>query len=249
MAYREFTIKKKNGRHRRICAPDAASLAYQRSILPNLSSIFLTKERQEFGREVFHGFVKNRNCVTAARGHVGYAHTISLDISECFDSIHYDTLDVAITNEVVKDLVTHKDGSIAQGFATSPMLSNLYLIKPVSELIEIVDSAFSNHHVTVYADDIQISVGESTYDELNFVIEMAVTLFKQYGLRINPRKTRIHHAKFGNRRILGIQVGNDGIHPNRRLKKKIRAARHQGNGPSLGGLVTASRLLLPKALR
>ena len=72
---------------------------------------------------------------------------------------------------------------------------------------------------------------------------------KTYNLTINPKKTRIHHAKHGNRRILGIQVGEHAIYPNRKLKKKIRAARHQNNGPSLGGLVTASRLLLPKSLR
>ena len=88
-----------------------------------------------------------------------------------------------------------------------------------------------------------------SYDELNYVIKLATLTFAQHKLTINPAKTRIHHAKFGNRRILGIQVGETSLHPNRRLRKKIRAARHQRNGPSLGGLVTASRMLLPKALR
>ncbi len=249
MAYREFQIKKKSGKHRRICAPDADFLAYQRSTLPTLAEYLLSNEAEMFGTDVFHGFIKNRNCVTAARKHIGYAHTISLDISQCFDSIYYDTLPAEVTTELEKSFVTHKDGSIAQGFATSPMLSNIYLLKPMAELVEIIEALFRRSTVTIYADDIQISVPESTYDELNLVIETAVILFQQYGLTINPRKTRIHHARFGNRRILGVQVGATAMYPNRRLRKKIRAARHQGNGPSLGGLVTSSRLLLPKALR
>lgn len=247
MEYREFYIKKKNGKHRRICAPDAEMLKYQRSILPALNDIFIRAENQAFHTDVFHGFIKDRNCVTAARKHIGYQHTISLDISQCFDSIYYDK--VLNHSDYKKDLLCHKDGTLAQGFATSPMLSNIYLLVPVKELVEVVNSIFTYNTVTVYADDIQISVQQSTYEELNFVIELATIIFKQHGLTINKRKTRIHHAKFGNRRILGIQVGQTALHPNRRLKKKIRAARYQKNGPSLGGLVTSSRLLLPKALR
>lgn len=247
MGYREFFIKKKNGKHRRICAPDADMLKYQRSILPKLYTLFTSVEQKTFNKDVFHGFIKNRNCVTAARKHIGYQHTISLDISQCFDSIYYD--EVASKLLFDKEKLCHKDGTLAQGFATSPMLSNIYLIAPVKDLIDIVNTMFKDNVVTVYADDIQISIQEATYDEQNFIIEMATVVFKQYGLTINKRKTRIHHAKFGNRRILGIQVGQTDIYPTRRLKKKIRAARFQKNGPSLGGLVTASKLLLPKALR
>ena len=246
MTYREFFIKKRNGKQRRICAPDAELLAAQRAMLPSLEARFYARlaSRGIFS-DVFHGFLKNRNCVTAARQHTGYAHTIGLDISNCFDSIYAGSIDISLDLSVV----AHKDGTLAQGFATSPILANIYLIDPVVELYNLLDTMYpTGFALTTYADDIQISVPESDYATLNTVIKFATSIFKKYKLTINPKKTRIHHAKYGNRRILGIQVGST-LQPNRKLKKRIRAARHQRNGPSLGGLVTASRMLLPRALR
>ena len=60
MQFREFYIRKKNGKQRRICAPDAELLRYQRSILPSLTSLFLQREAAMFNDDVFHGFVRNR---------------------------------------------------------------------------------------------------------------------------------------------------------------------------------------------
>lgn len=253
MTYREFYITKKNGSKRRICAPDKELLAEQRRLLPSLEENFRNRSLNHLGSEsIFYGFLKNRNCVTAANKHIGYAHTISLDISNCFDSIHLNQIyDSTIRMyEILKAYCVHKDGTLAQGFATSPILANIYLIEPIAKIKRFLESMFQqNFALTVYADDIQISVNQTSYQTLNLITAYVTSVMKTYNLTINPKKTRIHHAKHGNRRILGIQVGEHTIYPNRKLKKKIRAARHQNNGPSLGGLVTASRLLLPKSLR
>jgi len=245
MTYREFTIKKKNGKHRRICAPDAPLLSFQRLRLPELSDLFHTREVNTVGTDVFHGFIKDRNCVTAATEHIGYHHTIGLDISACFDSIQLRD----VPGVEFSEHLAHKDGSLAQGFATSPMLANLYLIKPISEIMDILTVMYGDYKLTVYADDIQLSFPQSTYEKLNEAIAIVTEVLATYKLTINPAKTRIHHAKFGNRRVLGVMVGQDSLKPTRKIRKKIRAARFQGNGPSLGGLVTASRLLLPIARR
>lgn len=253
-SYREFTIKKRNGKTRRICAPSKDLLAEQRRLLPGYVRLFTFLERALFNEEIFHGFVPGCNCVTAAIKHQGYQHTIGLDISNCFDSINISD----ITNNLVgtinlePQIVAHQDGSLAQGFATSPILANIYLLNPVKELHDFLTQfiGVDKFMLTVYADDLQISLKDTTsYFIMNTVIDMATALFSKYALTINKKKTRIHHAKFGNRRILGIQVGDNTISPNRRLRKKIRAARFQGNGPSLGGLTTTSRLLLPKSRR
>ena len=255
MTYREFYITKKNGSKRRICAPDKELLAAQRAALPSLEQFFRLKSIHLLESiEIFHGFLKNHNCVTAASRHIGYAHTISLDISNCFDSIRLCDIDNPIILmgplKNLPDIAAHKDGTLAQGFATSPILANIYLIEPISKIKRFLEAMFQqNFALTVYADDIQISVNQTSYQTLNLIIAYVTSVMKTYNLTINPKKTRIHHAKHGNRRILGIQVGEHTINPNRKLKKKIRAARHQNNGPSLGGLVTASRLLLPKSLR
>ena len=255
MTYREFYITKKNGSKRRICAPDKELLAAQRNVLPSLEIWFRHKSISLLeSTHIFHGFLKNHNCVTAASKHIGFAHTISLDISNCFDSIKLSSLvNPSILLGALENLqaiATHKDGTLAQGFATSPILANIYLIEPIEKIKRFLESMFQqNFALTVYADDIQISVNQTSYQTLNLITAYVTSVMKTYNLTINPKKTRIHHAKHGNRRILGIQVGEHTINPNRKLKKKIRAARHQNNGPSLGGLVTASRLLLPKSLR
>lgn len=252
MEYREFYIRKKNGKRRRICAPDAELLRYQRSILSALTSYFIQQEARMFNDDIFHGFVKNRNCVTAALKHQGFAHTITLDISNCFDSIKFAAIPLHTTNQgltVNSALVTHTDGSLAQGFATSPILANLYLLEPIQQVKEYLSTLFIDYSLTVYADDIQISIPESTFDTMNAIIDTVTAIMRSYQLTINKTKTRIRHRKYGNRKILGIQVGDSTLSPNRKLKKKIRAARHQHNHCSLGGLVTCSRMLLPKALR
>ena len=243
-SYRTFFIRKKNGKQRRICAPSKDLLAFQRKQLPTLVDLFMKKERSLFNYEVFHGFIPNRNTVTCALLHKDKAHTITLDISNCFDSITSKMLNEAFD----KKFFNSTDNSLAQGFATSPILSAIYLCEPLKELQTLVGHIDPAAVVTCYADDVQISLSEQSFDTLNRLIVYATFVFKKFELTINKAKTRIRHTKYGNRKILGIQVG-DSLNPNRKLKKKIRAARFQGNGPSLGGLVNASRMHLPRILR
>ena len=247
-SYREFHIKKRNGKTRRICAPSPDLLRFQRHSLQALENLFKLKERELLGEEILHGFVKDRNIVTCARKHLNKAHTITMDISNCFDSITKDMLSTAGLSSL-HPYYFHKNGSLAQGFATSPILANYYLIQPMKEVMEGIKIFDPTAVITVYADDIQISLSEQTYTIQNFFKDFVTKIFSRYGLTINPSKTRTHHAKYGNRRILGIMVGESELKPSRKLKGKIRAARYQKNGPSLGGLVTASRMYLPRALR
>lgn len=244
--YRQFFIKKKNGRNRRICAPSPELLAFQRSELHSLAQFFSSRSMLLFSphdRDIFHGFLKDRNIVTCAEKHIGFDHTICLDISNCFDSITSNMLNMDLDSRFF-----HQDGSLAQGFATSPILANIYLINPVSQLLTKIRQVAPEAVVTVYADDLHISLNNASYQKLNLIIKLSIIEFAKHHLTINPRKTRIRHAKFGNRRILGIMV-DETLKPSRKLKKKIRAARFQHNGPSLGGLVTASRCLRPRNLR
>lgn len=248
LSYRTFFIKKKNGKTRKICAPSADLLKLQRKQLNPLVIYFLEKEKEAFDSEIFHGFIPHRNIVTCANLHKNYDHTLTLDISNCFDSITKDMIET--TGVKPLDIFFEKETNcLAQGFATSPILSALYLIKPLKELKTLVNHIDPEATITCYADDIQISMKSQSYDTLNRLVIYATYIFNTFNLTINPKKTRIRHSKFGNRKVLGIQVGADSLNPSRKLKKKIRAARFQKNGPSLGGLVTASKMMLPKSRR
>lgn len=248
LSYRTFYIKKKNGKTRKICAPSADLLKAQRRILPELVEHFTLYEAEHLKSEIFHGFIPGRNIVTCAELHKNLDHTLTLDISNCFDSISNEM--IASCDIKPLDIYFEKETNcLAQGFATSPILSAIYLVKPIKELITLVKYIDPEAVVTCYADDIQISIHKQSYDTLNRLVTYATHIFAQYKLTINPKKTRMRHSKYGNRKILGIQVGSESLTPSRKLKKKIRAAKHQGNGPSLGGLVTASRMMLPRILR
>jgi len=275
--YTEHTIPKKNGKVRRICAPDADLLNWQRQKLRLLYGLFTTRANRYGVSEVFHGFVPDKNCVTAATSHIGYDMTLMMDISTFFDSIHNSKLSglplVGPENEGNSDSFYHAEGGYcAQGFATSPIIANIAIIPLVQEIQEFLNDYLgdNNYAFTIYADDIQISFnydhrlrsnGESMHeyindtstglyvDKVNDIISVVTACLTLEDLQVNRTKTRIRHSKYGYRRILGINVGKDHIRASRKTMRKIRAARHQKNGPSLGGLTTWSRCLPPRALR
>lgn len=258
--YDAFQIKKKNGTLRNICAPSRALLARQRTLLPGLNHQFEQHASRLGLQNVFHGFVKDRNCVTAASLHVGYDTTIIMDISNFFDTVTPGHM--PLSPQLVEDILFTKGANptLAQGFATSPILANIALLEIVKNIKTSIEAfVTSNYVMTIYADDIQISVKDLDYDALDIIKLIVQQELEQNGFQIHPHKTRITHSKYGYRKILGVMVGDNHIKPSRKLKKKIRAARHQASllnsstqphaAASLGGLVTASRLQLPRALR
>lgn len=246
MYYDEFTIPKKNGKTRRICAPSPALLTMQRAELSRLYELFNRNCIQAGITDVFHGFIPGKNCVTAAMKHIGFRTTIIMDISNFFDTVNGQR-HLRPNQNMIGFL--HEDGTLAQGFATSPILASFAIggiIRKIKLAIQELDIQYT---LTVYADDIQISVNTEDYDTLAGIQLIVQEEFNQKGFEIHPHKTRTMFAKHGYRRILGIAVGEDHLKPSRKVIRKIRAAMHQNNGPSLGGLVNYANLNLPKAMR
>ena len=87
---------------------------------------------------------------------------------------------------------------------------------------------------TIYADDIQISYNDKSLKKE--IIQIIENSFSAGGFEINRRKTRTRSATCGFRKILGINVGDESIRGSRKTMRKIRAANHQGNYHSKGGL-------------
>ena len=249
-SYEVFHLLKKNGKTRRICAPSPGLLRVQRELLPRLYELFNLLADSRHLTDIFHGFVPNKNCVTAARQHMGYDVTLMMDISNFFDSVKIDKInDIIPFNADRVRTCSVYDGTLGQGFATSPILANIYLVAPIAEIRDMLALSGINFVMTVYADDIQISVKNTNYEELASIQEIVTEAMADYDLAIHPHKTRIRWAKYGYRRMLGIGVGHNHMKPSRKLLRKIRCAEHQKNGPSLGGLRTASRLSIPRFQR
>ncbi len=259
-SYRELTIPKKNGKVRKIVAPNKHLLAYQRKKLPKIENTYLNLVKNTYIENCANGFIKGRNGVSAARQHVGFDLTVILDIKDFFDYV----TDKMIQREVdfwgeLPHLYHAKGKYAAQGFATSPILANISSIQLLKDIDKFLAMNYSRKDFvhTIYADDIHISVNlqHEDYKDENQIKEQVALLIEKNGFIVNRNKTRARYAKHGFRRILGVNVGNSinegnkGIFPSRKTNRKIRAARHQKNGSSLGGLVTWSKCLPPKKQR
>lgn len=241
--YREYKIPKRSGGYRKIVAPDKDLLKYQRNQLPSLITYFKKQIRGTVAANTVHGFIPNHNCVTGAQMHIGYTSTTMMDITNFFDSVTKEMLPEHIAND---GSLWHLNGYAAQGLATSPILANIAILPALFQIHELLDDIFEDYALTIYADDIQISHNSEDYDDINEIIEGVTAIIENSGFSINANKTRTKYAKHGWRRILGVNVGDSTTRASRKTMRKLRAAKHQGNGPSAGGLSTWSKNYLPK---
>lgn len=258
LSYRDFLIPKKNGKPRKISAPSKELLKYQHNLMRGLYAYHLKHESLLEVENIQHGFLKNRNCVTAARKHIGFKYTIIMDLQNFFDSCNTSHFPKSITRYTH---LFHKDGYCAQGFASSPILANIASLQMMKQIKENLISLHNEYKLTqefsepgvdtfaftTYADDIQISTNCKPL--IGTIIHNVDSFAVKNGFIINRNKTRVRTAIAGYRRILGINVGADHIRATRKTMRKIRAADHQGNYHSKGGLITWSKCMLPKALR
>lgn len=246
--YTIVQIPKKGRGFRKICIPSKELLKIQRASLRELNQELKRILKEDGISQVMHGFIPYRNSVSAAVQHIGYDCTIILDIKDFFDNCTKDMVQERLKPELVNDRFFDENGYLVQGFATSPVLANICLSKPMSNLKKLLDIMISDKFsLTCYADDIQISFNlkDEGFQLQNTVIKAVESTIEYAGFTIKSSKTRIRYAKYGFRRILGVNVGDTELQPSRKTRRKIRAARHQANWSSVGGLTTWSKCLLP----
>lgn len=252
--YKDFLIPKKGKGFRRISIPSKGLLKSQRKSLKDLENIIKIHLINTDLISNVHGFMKHKNACTAAIAHTGYNCTIIMDIENFFDNCKKDvifTLLPILTSLRHFDDFFHKDGHLAQGFATSPILSTVYLTPVLIGIKNQLQQILPDFALTVYADDIQISFNIvdselKDYTKESSIISIVKTQLELNNFKLKESKTRIRYAKYGFRRILGVNVGEDKLYPTRKLKRKMRAAKHQHNWSSYAGLTTWSKCLLPK---
>lgn len=245
MTRTKFTIRKKNGKLRHIVAPSVKLKAYQRKLLKTKFEPLLNDLLAKSGLyEIFHGFRHRKNSVTAASYHIGYKATVMFDLANFFDTVtseHIKRGGYTLTESEIQYCL--HDDYCAQGFPTSPTLCNIALIPFIKTIRSGLSAEFEDFALTIYADDIQVSINRTDKDSWHKVRTIVTEAAETHKFAINPNKTRVRFAKYGARRILGVNVTDTGITATRKTNRKVRAVAHRvkfdkSKKQVLGGLRT-----------
>jgi hypothetical protein len=237
--YRESYLPKRNGGKRTIYMPSKVLKHYQKKFIRTLNLVFLeSRDYYINSQDCVHGFIKNRSVISCAAKHIGYETTLSFDIKDYFDNITYDMIDQIFKEANIKIAVSkaihfvqrdNDEHTLAQGFASSPILASLYSLKIIRDLIIKLNHIMNQdeYTITMYADDISISTRLTREYEIEDKIKYIVKqTLERHNLQINEKKTRVLRASNGNRRMLGIMVGKDDLYPTQKVKHRLRACKH-----------------------
>jgi RNA-directed DNA polymerase len=232
--YRTFTIPKRSGGARRVCAPDDQLKGVQRRIL-----------RRLLARLPCHpcamGFERGRSIVTNARPHAGKAVTVCMDLRDFFPSTSARGVrdyfrkigwNRAASGLLVR-LCTH-EGGLPQGAPTSPRLSNLANQRLDARLSGIARRYGASY--TRYADDLAFSFGADEPETIRAVIRATKDVVRYEGYRLHQRR-KLHIRRRWDRQVVTGLVVNEGVNLPRETRRWLRAVEHRAAN---GGEATLS---------
>jgi hypothetical protein len=235
-----YYISKKNGKFRRIFSLYKEQKKEFRDLLPRLEKILIKSDKNNIN----YGFVRNRNCAQHAMQHIGYNYTISMDLRNFFESVKPEHIKQYVSDEIIERCFI--SGAPQQGLPTSPVIANLAFLECDQKIIDNLKSYNINAKYTRYADDLVFSVDDKK--KIGQIIFLITKVVESCGFEINRKKTKIQNINNGRIKITGVSIDNKGVHPTRKTRKKIRAAKHQQNKPSILGLEEWSKCKLPKKM-
>lgn len=185
-----------------------------------------------------HSYVKEKSALTAVQAHAGNKYFFTTDIENFFPSVtaedvtkvlHRDAENIPIADFVdfipkIVELTTY-NGSIPVGFATSPKLSNAFLLGFDSALHRYcTDQALT---YTRYSDDIIISCNSrSLLEDIKVHVQELLAKYASPKLLLKADKTRQIHI--GKRvKILGMVIMPNGrITIDSKYKKTLETLLH-----------------------
>lgn len=231
--YTTFSVPKKGGGERHICAPASSIKLYQRSLATVLSSYYNVKP-------AVHGYVVNKSIRTNACIHCRKRWIVNIDLKDFFQSMHFGRVrgvffskpfEFNKTVATVLAQICCFDGKLPQGAPTSPIISNFICRRLDNELL-----AFARRNrmaYSRYADDITFStnlqtlpsaigtIGEEHKLELS---EELKEIIKSNQFVINEAKVR-YAGKKNRQEVTGLVV-NEKVNIKRTYIRRIRAMLH-----------------------
>ena len=221
-----FRLRKKHGGYREITAPKGGL----RGILNALNILLQTYDEPT---PWAFGFVCGRSVVDNARPHVGKRYILNLDLKDFFPTITRQQVADCLTAEpfsfsslaakLVSGLATvrtkNNEEVLAQGFATSPTLSNFICREMDKEIAGV--AAAQGVTFTRYADDLTFSSDADILRPQGELAQQVKTIVERYGFILNEAKT--HLQRRGRRQeVTGLMV-TEKVNVSRRYVREIRS--------------------------
>ena len=240
--YTRFSIPKRDGSPREVCAPKPQLRWVQRQILYEI----LEKVPPH---EAAHGFVRGRSTVTNAAPHKGAAFVLKFDLENFFPTIHYyrvmglfASLGYSIGNGrfqvrddsrqiapvlarlcvFVEDPNAWGTGFMPQGAPTSPAISNLVCRGMDARLDGLAREVGGVY--TRYADDLTFSFPETSPVNVGRFRWWVDQICHQEGFFLNQSKFRVIRRS-QRQTVTGIVI-NDELRVPRRERRRFRAILH-----------------------
>lgn len=213
--YRTFSIPKRSGGEREICAPYPALLECQRWITANI----LGRRKAHFAS---HGYVSKKSILSNAKVHRGQEELLKIDIRDFFPSIRIDRVigifkSFGYVPEIaffLAKICTLYD-RLPQGAATSPALSNICFFHLDKRLLALAESRKLRY--SRYADDLAFSGSGISLSLSNSV----ASILDEEKFEVHPAKLVLIRA--GRRKIVtGIDVTTRSIRVPREYRRAVR---------------------------
>ena len=223
----DFAIRKKHGGLRQLTAPRRRMRELLMSLNDILTSLY---EPTPWA----YGFVPKRSVVDNARLHVGKKFVLNIDLHDFFPSITFEQVKRCLTSEpyrfsdyaaelIANLCVVCRDGRryLAQGFPTSPMLSNMVCAEMDRQLAELAER--SGVVYSRYADDMTFSSDECVLHAPDGEFFSHVkSIIEEHGFTLNEKKTRFQRRGQQRQEVTGLNV-TDKVNTTRRYTREIRS--------------------------
>lgn len=183
--YRNFEIKKRNGKMRPISEPLPSLKEIQSWIL---ESILEMVKISSFAK----AYRKKISLIDNVKFHKKQPQVLTLDLKDFFSSIktkHIENIFISLGySKIISNLLAKlcsKDGCLPQGASTSPYISNIYFESADNEIIDYCLGKSIKY--TRYADDLSFS---GVFDEKGLIAFVDKTI-GQLELSLNSNKTKL----------------------------------------------------------
>ena len=250
--YHSFLISRRNGKKRKISAPNRSLKYIQRIVHETLSKMY-------WPDPAVHGFVPRKSIITNAQNHLGRQYVFNTDLKDFFQSITRPRIIARLRAApyelqpsiaaLVGFLATDGEGRLPQGSPCSPVIANIIAAPVDTQLKEL--SGKLRCRYTRYADDITISTNEETFPPqiarypsalgtVQVVLgESLLDIIEDNGFQVNHMKSRLQSR--GTRQLCtGLVVNGEHVSLPGPYKRRLRALIH--NWKSLGWEEAAKRM-------